>query len=614
MLEKPHIRMWFFQRWRNIMLKQKAIFANLGYMINVMWGFSKQLFFGKLLISVLNGVSAPINAYIVKVLIEYITQSNWKASLLTVGVMTAVNLTIGFSISLINKKLGITSDLFRNYLMFEFYSKIANMDYEILYTPEMMQNKDMALQAIQGGRATNYLDIMFSCFSSFVSLFSVICLLSSFTWWVYPVILFLCAIRVITVAMDQKRKFHTSLSMATLNTEISYYMSMLTDEAYVNDVRMFSISDWIVYNYKRCISKAHILLKNLLQQVCKSNLIRSVLSNMETLFIYIYTAVQMIFYSMSFADFSLVTTTLRTLSDSVTNITKSILDIGENSAYIQIYRQFMGVANRIAIPGEGINVEKICKSKYIFELKNVCFSYPGSKNMVLNHINLQIEQGNFYVVVGKNGAGKTTLVRLLCRLYDVTSGTLLYMNTDVKDIEYKSYRDNIGVVFQDYQYYCMSIAENVAMNEYSDTVETQNRILEALKKAGLYEKISSLPKGIYTQLGKIFDKEGILLSGGELQKLALARTIFKNPSIVILDEPSSALDAFAENELISTFNFALQGKTVIYISHRLSVAKYADKVMYINNGMIEEFDTHENLMRKSASYKELYDVQAKHYR
>ncbi len=195
------------------------------------------------------------------------------------------------------------------------------------------------------------------------------------------------------------------------------------------------------------------------------------------------------------------------------------------------------------------------------------------------------------------------------------------MDTNVKNIEYKSYRNKFGIVFQDYKYYCLSIAENVAMNEYQDTPEIENRILNALDNAGLGEKIASLPKGIHTQIGKILDSEGILLSGGELQKLALARVLFKDPAIVILDEPSSALDAFAEDEL-TTFNSVLKNKTVIYISHRLSVANYADKVIYIQDGTkviyiqdgtIKGFDTHKNLLNNLPTYRDMYEAQAKHY-
>lgn len=593
--------------------KLKQISTNIVYMFSTMWNFSKTLFCGKFLIAVLNGVIAPLNAYIVKILIEYITQNNWNASLITIGVIAGVNLLNGCLLAFVTKKLGVISDLFRNYLMFEFNSKIANMDYEILYAPVMIQKKDMALKAIQEGRAINYLDITFSCVSSLISLISILYLLSSFSWWVFVIIFILCTIRIVTVIIDKKRTFNTSLELAPLNTEITYYMNMLTDEIYVNDIRMLSISQWVIHKYKKCVEKSHAMLRKLLNQVYKSSLIRTLLSALETAFLYFFSALQMIFYGMSFANFTLVTSTLRTFSDCITNITQSLINMGENTAYVQIYIQFMNIANVIAVPGKGKPAGALAPSDAVFVLRGVCFKYPGADSMALENINLEIDRGNFYVVVGKNGAGKTTLIKLLCRLYDVTSGLLLYRNTDVKDIEYQSYRDNIGIVFQDYKYYCLSIAENVAMNEYDDSMDTHNRILDALNKAGLGEKIAALPKGIHTQLGKIFDEEGIILSGGELQKLALARVLFKNPPIVILDEPSSALDAFAENELIKTFNSVLKGKTVIYISHRLSVAKYADKVIYVANKSIEGFDTHENLLKTSASYKDMYNAQAMHY-
>lgn len=595
------------------MLKIKSIFYNIRYMFKAMWSFSKALFVGKFFLAVLNGIMAPINAYILKILIENITKKDFEISLITIAIIMFFNLSSGFFIATIRKKLGILVDLFKNKLLFEFYSKIADMDYEILYTPDMIQNKNMAIQAIQGGLAINYLDIMFSCLSAIITFLSILYLLSSISIWIYILIILLTLIRIFTVVIDKKRKYKTTLELSRVNTENSYYMSVLTDEAYVNDIKMFSISEWIINKSKKCILNVQNLLQQLLAFVYKNDLIRNLLSCIEMVFPYIYVTNQMIFNDMSFANFTLITTTLKTLTNSVTNITNSLVDLGENSAYVKIYIDFMKVENVIAVPNKGVPVEQIIDTNAAFELKNVSFKYPSSKNLALKDINLKIECGKFYVIVGENGAGKTTLVRLLCRLYDVSEGSLLYMNTNIKNIEYKSYRNNIGVVFQDYKYYCLSLAENVAMNEYNNSDEIENRILDALDKAGLGKKVSSLPKGIHTQLGKIFDDEGVLLSGGELQKLALARVLFKNPSIVILDEPSSALDAFAENELITTFNSVLKNKTVIYISHRLSVANYADKVIYIQDGMIKGFDTHKNLLNNLPSYKAMYETQAKHY-
>lgn len=596
------------------MSKIKLMFSNAVYMFKVIWNFSKSLFFGKMLLAILNGVIAPLNAYILKILVEKITVFDWNSTLAVIGIIAAVNLTNGVLQAYINRKLGITGDLFRNHLMFEFNSKVVNMDYEILFEPDMIQMKELAFKTIREGRAIKYLDILFSCISYVISLASIIYLLSSFSWWVYLIMLGLSSIKIYTVIADKKHNYNISVDMAPINAETSYYMNMMADESYANDMRMFSISRWVISKYEKCITKAHKMLEGLLSGIFKNTVVRNVLSGIETVFLYTFVASQMFFNNMTFADFTMATSALRTFSDSITNITGSLIDLGENSAYVKIYREFMKKKNTIAVPGRGRNIKELPDTRYIFELADVGFKYPGSEKMVLEGLNLQAEKGKFYVIVGKNGVGKTTLVRLLCRLYDPSSGIIRYMNNDLRDLEYKSYRDNIGVVFQDYKYYCLSIAENVAMNEYDGSEEVIKKISDALNAAGLSEKINSLPKGINTQLGKIFDKEGVLLSGGELQKLALARVLFKNSSVVILDEPSSALDALAEDELIRTFNTALKGKTVFYISHRLSVAKYADKVIFMEDSGIKGFDTHEKLLESIESYRVLYESQAKHYK
>lgn len=596
------------------MSKIKLMFSNAVYMFKVIWNFSKSLFFGKMLLAILNGVIAPLNAYILKILVEKITVFDWNSTLAVIGIIAAVNLANGVLQAYINRKLGITGDLFRNHLMFEFNSKVVNMDYEILFEPDMIQMKELAFKTIREGRAIKYLDILFSCISYVISLVSIIYLLSSFSWWVYLIMLGLSSIKIYTVIADKKHNYNISVDMAPINAETSYYMNMLADESYANDMRMFSISRWVISKYEKCITKAHKMLEGLLSGIFKNTVVRNVLSGIETVFLYTFVASQMFFNNMTFADFTMATSALRTFSDSITNITGSLIDLGENSAYVKIYREFMKKKNTIAVPGRGRNIKELPDTRYIYELADVGFKYPGSEKMVLEGLNLQAEKGKFYVIVGKNGVGKTTLVRLLCRLYDPSSGIIRYMNNDLRDLEYKSYRDNIGVVFQDYKYYCLSIAENVAMNEYDGSEEVIKKISDALNVAGLSEKINSLPKGINTQLGKIFDKEGVLLSGGELQKLALARVLFKNSSVVILDEPSSALDALAEDELIRTFNTALKGKTVFYISHRLSVAKYADKVIFMEDSGIKGFDTHEKLLESIESYRVLYESQAKHYK
>jgi len=244
---------------------------------------------------------------------------------------------------------------------------------------------------------------------------------------------------------------------------------------------------------------------------------------------------------------------------------------------------------------------------------NVSFKYPGSDTLILSEINFSVFQGEFCVIVGANGAGKTTLTSLLCRLYDVSTGEIFYNGVNIKNIEFRNYREQIGIVFQDYKYYDFSIAENIATDEYNDSPEILTRINNALKVVGLQQKVDGMPNGINTRLGNTMNDDGVLLSGGEIQKLAIARVLFKDNPVVILDEPSSALDAFAEDEFITTACNAFKDKIVFYISHRLSVAKYADKVMFLNNNKIEGFMNHDKLIQVNESYANMYLAQSRHY-
>lgn len=583
-------------------------------MFKKMWIFDKILFLGRICTAVLDGILPPLSAFLLKILIDSATEGDFNKSLVYIGIIAAVNFAAGVIRAWIDRKFKLAEDLFMNSLTFDFNAKLINIDCEILYTPKMMQQKEIAAKVIQTRIASRYLDGTFAIISSIISIISVGYLLSSVSWWVYAVMLALCAINIITMTVEKRASISNTKDLAPINTEISYYMTMLVDENYANDMRMYSISDWVIRKYKTMIKKSNNLLKDLLNKRFSISLLRTVLSTAENIFLYTFAAVQMIFFNMSFANFSLVISTLNTFSSSVSGIAGDVVSLSENSEYMQIYREFMETENKIAVDNTGLPLKNIEEQNDCITFRNVSFAYPGSESPTLKDININIEKGKFYVIVGENGAGKTTLCRLICRLYDVEEGEILYCGENIKNINYKEYRNNIGIVFQDYKYYCMSIAENVAMNEYNGSDEIRAKITKALNEAGLGEKIESLPKGIDTQLGRKFDDEGILLSGGELQKMALARVIFKDPSVVILDEPSSALDAFAEDELIQSFNRVLKGKTVLYISHRMSVAKYSDGVIYINGGKVMGFGSHEELEKTVPEYKSLYDAQVKHYR
>ncbi len=279
----------------------------------------------------------------------------------------------------------------------------------------------------------------------------------------------------------------------------------------------------------------------------------------------------------------------------------------ENSLYIDKIRAFLDYEPRIKIM-EGSEVPE---GNAELSLEHVSFRYGEAEEDTLKDITLRVRPGEHIAIVGYNGAGKTTLIKLLMRLYDPTEGRIMYHGKDIKEYKAYDYRHRIGVVFQDYQLYGASLTENVVMNDTAEAVE--DKVTSALVRAGFGERLKSLPKGLDTQVTAEFDKEGINFSGGESQKIAISRAFYKNADILIMDEPSSALDPLAEYELNKAMETAAKGKTVFYISHRLSTTRDADRIILLENGRIAEEGTHDSLLAKNGIYAEMWRVQAGRY-
>lgn len=244
--------------------------------------------------------------------------------------------------------------------------------------------------------------------------------------------------------------------------------------------------------------------------------------------------------------------------------------------------------------------------------KNVSFTYPDVEKATIQNLDFSIRAGEKIALVGNNGAGKTTVVKLLCGLYDQTQGQILIDGKTIDDIGLDRYQDKISVLFQDTNPMAFTIEENITGLEggKGDT----SKLEDCLKKSGLWEKVQSLPQKEKTHITQTFSEDGILLSGGETQKLLLAKAIYKNGSFLILDEPTSALDPLAESKIYEEYNNLAEGKTAVFISHRLASTKFCDRIMFLENGSIVECGSHDELMKKGGKYKEMFDIQAQYYR
>ncbi len=246
----------------------------------------------------------------------------------------------------------------------------------------------------------------------------------------------------------------------------------------------------------------------------------------------------------------------------------------------------------------------------VFE--HVSYHYSGSEDMIINDLNLSVRQGEHVALVGENGAGKTTLMKLLMGLYTVSEGRIIVGGTDIRQYDPSAYRDCFGTVFQDFQIFSLSLADNVLMKT-PETEEERQLVIDSLEKAQFGEVLLKLPKGIDTYLTKEFEEDGFVCSGGQAQKIAIARVFAKNPDVVVLDEPSSALDPIAEYNMYCNMMEASKGKTVFFISHRMSSARMADRILFLEHGSIIEEGTHQELMDKNGRYAEMFRLQAKNY-
>ena len=254
--------------------------------------------------------------------------------------------------------------------------------------------------------------------------------------------------------------------------------------------------------------------------------------------------------------------------------------------------------------------ECVKPGEHTIEFRHVSFRYPRSEKFVLRDIKLTIRPGEHLSIVGLNGAGKTTFIKLLCRLYDVTEGEILVDGVNIKEYSEEEYRRLFAVVFQDFQLFAFSLRENIAFGEPADDRELER----VLRLAGLWEDVQKLPDGLDTMLYKSFDENGTDLSGGQRQKTAIARALYRNAPVAILDEPTAALDPVAEYGIYRQFSRLVGGKTAVYISHRLSSCKFCDRIAVFSENTIKELGTHDELVhRPGGIYAEMFAAQAQYY-
>ena len=492
-------------------------------------------------------------------------------------------------------------------------NKCLEMDYELLETPKMLDIHQKALDAT-GGNDNGVEGLMRTSRSTIMNIVLLIAAAGVMLVANPLIILVIIGLGILNfIFFDFSKKYDKKNvwdALAPLWRKNDYFYYSSTDFSCAKDIRLFSLQKWFSKKYEDVQNIIH-------SKISLSKKIWSLCTCFNTFFavvqegcLYAWLIYSYLNEGMSIGNFTLYLGIVRTFFNALNEMLKSIATMREQSREVNDFRTFVEYSPEDENNKEYLPIPKCQHYDFLFE--NVSFKYKNSDKFALKDMTIHIKGGEKLAVVGLNGAGKTTFIKLMMRLYKPTSGRILLNGIDIQNFDKKEYFTLFSPLFQEVYTFAFPISENVSMQSAKETSESLAE--QKLRIAGLGEKIDSLEKGIKTEMLKIMYDDGIDFSGGEKQKLALARALYKNSPIVILDEPTSALDALAEYNMYKSFDKIISGKTAIYISHRLSSTRFCDNIAMFKDGSICEYGNHYELLEKGGEYSQLFNVQAQYYK
>lgn len=597
--------------------KEFGFFSNLKFVLKVMKKYSPMLLF-------LLPVSAMIsvgNRYTVSFLIKYIidiatNHGTLQQLLITLSIFSVIFITLWNTNSWYNSKSEIKCIIARMNLILE--KNLITMTMPFIYTedPNMLDCNQKASQAV-GGNQQGVEGMMHIILNFSGSLGAVIAGLSIISTINFKIVILMIAIALanffISNLANKWCKKHVWDELAPWWRKRWYMDIALGDFSYAKDIRMFGLKNYLTHKFQE-INKIRFNYQK------KNNRVWLLVSIASSFFwvisqvlIYIYLIRCIFAKTITIGNFTLYLSATATFFECVMSLLNSITNFLNNSRYVDDFRSFYEMPElRQNLPDQKTNLPKLQpQSQYEFEFQNVSFKYPRAERFALQNVSIKIKAGERLAVVGLNGAGKSTFIKLLLRLYQPTEGKILLNGIDIQTYDLNSYFKIFAPVFQEVNLFAMSFAENVSMKSLENT--DKDLAHQSVVQSGLEEKLDSLEKGLDTQLLKVIHDDGIDLSGGQKQKLALARALYKNSPVVVLDEPTAALDAIAESKLYSDFDKLIGGKTSIYISHRLSSTQFCNNVAMFKDGKLIEYGTHESLLKQNGEYANMFKIQAQYY-
>ena len=604
-------------------------FKIFGIAIKINYKICKSLIWCISIHSLLNAFFPIATAYFSSAIINsLISKDAYRKTVLMVLIFLLIQLIWRLVLYIISKQIQMKKSIWNN-MCANYINRISSkMDYEHFENPRVNEiytrvcsandNRE-GLYAINGlfGQFISNITKVCSCFALFASII-VGTSVGTEKGWLYFVnssymtILFIVILIVKAVLQCKtdskmtKKVYDVWGETARENMFFGRLFSLGTDFRNGMTLRIFNEDKLILKNTRDFVKNPNKISK-ITNLWIKSSVIHNIFDLFFIAFQYFFIVGRALSGAMGIGNFVFYSQTITSFSDGVMGLANLSVDLSSNNRFIKDFLEYTNLPNKMR---SGTKVVPNLKySDCIVEFVNVSFKYPNSEKYVLKNINISLPMDRITNIVGVNGSGKTTFIKLLCRLYDPTEGVIKLNGVDIREFDYDSYMRFFSIVFQDFKLFSFTLGQNVALsNSYDDSI-----VEKSLAEAGFESRLESLKDGLGTYLYKTFENDGVEISGGEAQKIAIARSLYKDAKIMIMDEPTAALDPIAEFDIFNRIQQIIQNRTVICISHRLSSCRICDRILVFLDGEIAQDGSHKELVNVEGPYKELWNAQAQYY-
>ncbi len=587
----------------------------LFYIFKLVWETQPLLLIFMMFMTVYNGVMPLAGTLISANLLDKIVRSFSEE----VDIVIPLVLQFGYLFlntltgSLSNMVTQIAGEKVTNHVKNKIMNKAKSVDLASFDMPDFYERLENANREA-GMRPVHILRSSFELVSKVISMFSyfavlvvILSILPVYSVFFFIIFILLTVASAVVSFHFRRKNFNYMFHRSKDRRKMNYYSELIVNKDMVKEVRLFDLSDLLIGKYNDVFSGYFKGIKTLIWQEGVWNLILSLATAVMNgvLFYMVATNVSQI------GDYSVYTGALNSISAALAAVITVTSSIYEGSLFIDNMILFMNEKQTIK-PSISEPAIPATHTGHTIELKNVSFRYPGADRDVIHNMNLTIKSGSTVALVGLNGAGKTTLIKLITRLYDPTEGVIFLDGRDIKEYDTKALYKLYGIIFQDFGKYAETAGDNIAFGDIARE-KTERLVVDAARNSGADEFIEKMPHKYNTPLTRYFEKNGTELSVGQWQKLSVSRAFYSDADILILDEPTASLDAIAEQEIYMQFDRLREGKTSVFVSHRLSSATIADTVVVLENGCVAEIGSHDELMAQKGKYYKLFSTQAARY-